>query len=51
MMDNYFSSNSHYEQNINNHYEGGEQNKPYQLNHGEQHFYGQEVEVFQILFI
>ena len=51
MRDNYFSSNSHYEQNINNHYEGGEQNKSYQLNHGEQHFYGQEVEVFQILFI
>ena len=51
MMDNYFTSNSHYEQDINYYYEGGEQNKPYQLNHGEKNFYAFEVEVFQILLI
>lgn len=51
MMDNYFTSNNHYEQDINNCYKGGEQNKPYQLNHGEKNFYGFEVEVFQILLI
>ena len=51
MVNNYFSSNGHYEQDINNHYGGGEQNKKYELNHGEQHFYGREVEVFQAIFI
>jgi len=51
MVSNYFSSNNHYEQNVNNCYDGGEQNKNYELNHGEKNFYGREVEVFQVIFI
>ena len=51
MFNNYFSSNNHHEQNINTYYEGGEPNKSYELNHGEQKFYGREVEVFQVIFI
>ena len=47
MMDSYFSSNSHYEQNLNTHYEGEEQG----LNHGEKNFIGREVEVFQVFLI
>ena len=51
MYGNFFSSNSNYEQNVNNNYEGGDPNKTYELNHGEQKFYGREVEVFQVIFI
>ena len=51
MVDNFFSSKSNYEQNVNDNYEGGEQNQKYELNYGEQYFYGREVEVFQVVFI
>ena len=51
MVDNFFSSKSNYEQNVNDNYEGGEPNQKYELNHGEQYFYGREVEVFQVVFI
>ena len=38
MVDNYFSLNNHYEHNIDTFYDGGEQNKSYELNHGERNF-------------
>ena len=51
MYSSFFSSNSNYEQNVNDNYEGGDPNKTYELNHGEKNFYGREVEVFQVIFI
>ena len=48
MYDNYFSKNNNDEQKGKN-YEGF--TEKYELTHGDIHFYGKKVEVFQVIFI